>query len=401
MSSLPPEAFDSIRLRREFEGARFLIVPGHYDVFGGAERQATILAESLKQEYGCHVDFLAWGGSGPLAKEVTRIDCVPWVFELNQHQRGVVWVKTLLKLRRLIRDEIRPTYLLPFVGIHCKIVGQIWRSVGARFTWWNQRDEGREIYGTKRERKLLNTLPAVVSNSNAGRDFLVRKFGLPSERIRIINNGVRIPTDVSRAHWRSQLRMSDDGLLVLMVANLTKYKDHATLLHAFARVKQSEVGRRCKLVLAGRHGETTQMLKALAFDLNLSNCVSMPGHVEDIDSLVAASDLIVHSSRFEGCPNGVLEAMAHGRAVVGTDIPGMRQALGSALAESLLAPELNSERLAEIMISLLTDKTQREQVGNRNLARIRSDFSIPGMTASVLSTVLSCRVPSTAWLSRR
>ncbi len=268
---------EEVDLRQRFEGARFLLVPGHYDVFGGAERQATILGESLKEKYGCHVDFLAWGGNGRLADEVRKIGCTPWVFELNQNQRGAAWLGTLFRLTRFIRTHIHPTYILPFVGIHCKIIGMIWRYTGARFCWWNQRDEGREVFGTKVEQRLIRTLPAIVSNSEAGREFLVDKFRLPFERVRIIRNGIRTPEPRDPGEWREKLAIGADTLMTVMLANQTKYKDHETLLKAFANVRRSQVGSRCHLVLAGRYGETTQYLKALAFDLNLSSCVSMPG----------------------------------------------------------------------------------------------------------------------------
>jgi glycosyltransferase involved in cell wall biosynthesis len=378
-------------LINEFRASKFLIVPGHYDFFGGAERQATILAESLVNEYGCHVDFLGWGGDGIFAEEVRAIGCKPWIFPLDQRRRGIRMALDLFRLSRMIRREIQPHYLLPFVGFHCKVIGKVWKHTGARFTWWNQRDEGRLISGTRTEHQLMRSLPAIVSNSFEGRDFLVDKFGLAPGRVRVINNGVRIPPQRDGAIWRHRLGLASEDLLVVMVANLTSYKDHTTLLKAFASVRRSDVGLRSRLLFAGRHGETTLALKALAFDLGLCDCVHMPGQVEDIDLLLSAADLVVHSSITEGCPNGVLEAMAHGRPVAGTNISGMRQALGDAAIGKFLAVPGDSDDLAKIMIRLLNCPSERSEAGKQNLDRIKSEFSISQMTRNVLDTVLQCR----------
>lgn len=327
-----------------------------------------------------------------LANEVRRIGCRPWVFALPDTKNRFSLYVSLHRLAKFIRNEIRPDYLLPFVGFHCKVIGSIWRKTGSRFSWWNQRDEGRMIFGTKTERRLIQTLPAVVSNSYEGRDFLVRKFGLSDNRVRVINNGIRIPKQRDGSNWRQRLEVGSDKLLIVMVANLTQYKDHATLLKAFAKVRDSDVGRHSHLVLAGRHGDTAEKLKALAFDLKLYDCVSMVGRIDDVDGLLSAADLVVHSSVKEGCPNAALEAMAQARPVVGTNISGMRQALGQAFANRFLAVPEDANALASIMIDVLRSPEMRKVIGLQNRQRIQSDFSIPRMTRAVLETVRQHRI---------
>ena len=162
----------------------------------------------------------------------------------------------------------------------------------------------------------------------------MRKFGLQAEQIQVINNGVVIPEAVDGGTWRRSNGIADDQLVLLMLANLTRFKDHATLLRAFAQVRDTQVGSRCQLVLAGSPGDATESIKALAFDLGLGGCVRLTGAVRDTNQVLAAADLVVHSSMTEGCPNGALEAMALGKCVLGTDIvsgfwhrPGMKDAL--------------------------------------------------------------------------
>lgn len=382
-------------LTHKFRGNRFLIVPGHLGYIGGAERQAMILAASLAANLDCHVDVLGWGEEeGDYSEALHAVGIRPVLYPWRFEARGLRRTLNALRLASFIKRRFRPDYILPFVGYHCKLIGSIWRWTGARFTWWNQRDEGRFVLGTRTEHRLMRTLPAIVSNSWEGRDFLVRKFSLPPERVRIINNGVEIPRPAGSSTWRERLGVGSDELMVLMIANISEFKDHTTLLRAFAALQQTDVGSRCRLVLAGRHDSTTLAVKALAFDLGLCGKVLMPGIIpmNDTPSLIEAADLVVHSSVREGCPNAALEAMAHGRCVVGTRIPGMVQAIGEHRATEFLAEPGNAEQLMLLMRSCLSDPERRVMAGQQNLDRIRSEFSVAKMTGAVLETILSGRI---------
>jgi glycosyltransferase involved in cell wall biosynthesis len=381
-------------LQAEFKGARFVIIAGHFDYFGGAERQAVLLAKELIHSYEAHVQFLGWGGDGIFADEIRAVGGITSVFPMDLGQRGLRQKLTLLRLARFIRRELKPEYLLPFVGMHCKVIGSIWKLTGARFCWWNQRDEGRLIYGTKREQRLLRNLSAVVSNSFEGRDFLIQKFNLPESRIRVINNGIEVPHPVEYDPAGPRYRATPDKIVFSMIANLTQYKDHETLLHAFAALRNAEVGQRCQLILAGSYGETTLPLKALAFDLRLGDAVQFAGAMSqaEVHNLLRETDVVVHSSVCEGCPNGALEAMSHGICVLGTDISGMRQALGEEQAATCLAPPGDAQALAQLMIHMASAPALRVEFGRKNLSRIRSEFSVSEMTRAVLDTVLQHRV---------
>ena len=127
-------------------------------------------------------------------------------------------------------------------------------------------------------------------------------------------------------------------------------------------------------------------IKILAFDLRL-NSVFLLGRVDDIPTLLNDCDLIVHSSVNEGCPNAVLEAMAMSRAVVGTDIPGMRQALGDACAERCLAQPHSASDLAERIVTVLEDPELRSELGAANFRRVKEEFSVEKMGFAYLRLI--------------
>jgi glycosyltransferase involved in cell wall biosynthesis len=377
-------------LIEQFRGRKFLFVLGHYRGMGGSERQALILAEELKQKVGCKIAFLAWAPGPRIEGELKALDIPAYTFPLNwERTRKLGHFFTLRRLAKFIREEIQPDYLLPYIGFNCKIMGLIWQQTGAKYTWWNQRDEGRDIYGSRTERKVLNSVPDVVSNSFEGRDFLINKFDLPQDRVTIINNGIRIPDNVDGKGWRTEQGITDEELLISMVANLTQFKDHITLLKAFAEVLQTHSQLKLRMVLAGRPASTQSVLKELAFDLGLCGHLRFLGEVDNPAVVLAASDLVVHSSIKEGCPNAVLEAMALGRCVCGTDISGIRQAIGDTEALHVLAMPQNVDALANIMSRLLVDDHERQQRGCLNRTRIEQHFSPAGLTQTVLSKIHS------------
>jgi glycosyltransferase involved in cell wall biosynthesis len=377
----------------QFRGQRFLFAAGHFDYFGGAERQALYLAHELISNLQADVKFLGWGGNGRLADEVRAVGGTPVVYPFDVSGRGWSHVWNLAKLARFIRRELRPNYILPYVWIHSKVLGAIWRFTGARFCWWNQRDEGRGIQGTRLERHLLTQLPAVVSNSWEGRDFLVNRFQLPPGRVQVINNGVRLPALDETSTWRKQAGIPDSAFVITMLANLTRFKDHPTLLRAFALARNKSPDTNLHLVFAGAHSDATPAIKSLAWDLGLYGYLHLPGAVQDTNSLLRASNLVVHSSKTEGCPNGALEAMALALPVLGTNISGLRQALGEdAVADCLCAGD-DWQGLAERILARVEDRQRCREEGMRNRERIAHEFSCHRMATRSLQVIAAacCR----------
>lgn len=370
-----------------FRGKRFLFASGHFDYYSGAERQAVYFAKELVQNLDADVKFIGWGGNGRFADEIRAVGATPVVFPLSPGGVSFRDRWNWIKLAHFIRQQLKPHYILPYVWLHCRILGAIWKLTGAQFCWWNQRDEGRGIQGTRLERYLMRSLPAIVSNSWEGRDFLIKKFHLPPDRVTVINNGVELPDDYKDPTWKLNLGIPDSAHLIAMVANLTRFKDHATLLRAFAQTQKLCPNSELHLALIGKQEEATQELKALAWELNLGRSVHFVGGTQNVTEALRAVDIVVHSSLTEGCPNGALEAMALGLPVLGTNISGMRQAIGETATDSCLSPEGNWSDLAQKLAIRLNNKKLCEEEGTRNRRRIKQSFSLEQMSLSSLAVI--------------
>jgi len=223
-----------------------------------------------------------------------------------------------------------------------------------------------------------------LSNSTAGARFLIDKLSVSPANVQVIQNGIEGSTPkLHRQGWRERLEIAEASFVACMVANLHSNKDHATLLRAWRKIVTA-----CNavLVLAGRHDDAYESLVVLSYELGIERNVRFAGHVSDVPGLLSAVDIGVFSSLSEGCPNGVLECMAAGLAVAGTDIEGVREVVGPSSVQ-LLAPHGDAEALARIILKLAEDSTLCARIGRENRKRVEERFNPERMceeTASLL-----------------
>jgi glycosyltransferase involved in cell wall biosynthesis len=148
---------------------------------------------------------------------------------------------------------------------------------------------------------------------------------------------------------------------LLSVGRLSYQKNQAVLIEAFARLADSMSDWR--LVLVGA-GEDEQKLKQLAAERRLGTRVEFIGPVKEVESFYLNSHLFCLPSRWEGFPNALAEAMAHGLPVVGfAGCAGVRQMIRDG-QDGLLVPGNGSvDALAESLSLLMRDDARRQDMG--------------------------------------
>jgi glycosyltransferase involved in cell wall biosynthesis len=376
--------------KETFKNQHFLFVVNTYKAFGGAERQALILASYIKEHISEHVSFLAFEDGEHFRRLLEDAGIPVYFFPFKHHAPKHKKLGQYWQLVRFLKP-LKPDVLIPYVAESNKIVAQIWKHTGAQFAFWNQREEGRKLYGTVHEKKLIRAVPAVVSNSFEGRDALVRVYGLKPEAITVVNNGIVPYTgSIETYNWHAHFNIETKRPLVSMIANITSRKDHKTLIEAWQLVIK-----KCKenkmplpfLVLAGRKVETYDALRLLGFDLKLSEHIGFTGTLNTVQGLIKQSLFCVFSSNLEGCPNGVLECMEQGKAVVGTHISGVEQALGTMYAAECLTQPNSPKDLAEKIVKLYQQPELMAAIGAYNAERIRTEFSVEQMVTKHLDLI--------------
>jgi len=374
----------------QLKNKRFLFVVNTLNSFGGAERQSLILATYIRDNFSAHVSFIAFQDGVEFKTHLQAEGFNTYFFPFNHKVSKVKKVFQYWKLIQFMKT-LKPDVLIPYVAESNKIVAQIWKYTGAKFAFWNQREEGRQLYGTSLEKKLINKVSAIVSNSFEGKDALMRTYDLNDNQIHVINNGI-IPYEskFEIRDWHEEFDIARERPLISMIANITDRKDHATLIKAWKLVIDV-----CKknnrilpfLMLAGRKDNVYDELRLLAFDLKLSEHLAFVSNLNPVQPLIEQSQFSVFSSNLEGCPNGVLECMERGKAVVGTNISGIRQAIGDNYADACLSEPNNPKDMADKIMNLYVQPELIETIGKYNLKRILEEFSPEKMAKAHLDLI--------------
>jgi glycosyltransferase involved in cell wall biosynthesis len=187
------------------------------------------------------------------------------------------------------------------------------------------------------------------------------------------------------------LGLTPETLVACMVANLSQYKDHVTVIRAWCHLAASCPDSPPVLLLAGRFDGTEGQLQELAAELHCAAAIRFLGPVADVSGLLSAADLFVYGSKSEGIPNAVLEAMAAGLPVVGSDIPGIREAVGPEGADLLVSVGDHHGMAARISL-LLQDAGLRIRYGTLLQRRVETVFGLSRMceeTAEVIAKALT------------
>jgi len=197
----------------------------------------------------------------------------------------------------------------------------------------------------------------VVAVSRGVADDLASVTGILRDRVHVIYNPVVTPQMRAKAEAPLEHPWFEPGQppVVLGAGRLTAQKDFPTLIRAFARVRQT---RPARLIILGE-GEERATLEALVRQLGLEQDISLPGFVANPYPHMVRASLFALSSRWEGLPGVLVEALYCGAPLVSTDCPsGPREILADGLYGRLV-PVGDAEALARAMEAALAGGTAR------------------------------------------
>jgi glycosyltransferase involved in cell wall biosynthesis len=212
-----------------------------------------------------------------------------------------------------------------------------------------------------------------VCVSQDARDFSIREGGLDATKLVVIPNGV----DAARFAGvqpcpRASLGVPDGRRIILHAGRLDEQKGVDWLVELMPSVFDRCPD--CDLVLVGE-GPERRRIERLAAELGIENRVHFAGFRDDVAEILAASDLFVLASRWEGMPNAILEAMAAGKPIVATSVEGVVEALGP-LAADQVVPPLDSQAFADKVVATLADSALLRRLGLENRERAQTNFSL-------------------------
>ncbi len=170
---------------------------------------------------------------------------------------------------------------------------------------------------------------------------------------------------------RDMFNLADDSLVIGTAGRMVPVKGYDLLLRAFKLIAQKEP--RAFLLLAG-DGPLKPELERLASALDLTDRIRFPGFCDDILSVVNSMDVFVMSSRHEGIPMGLLEAMALRRPIVVTSVGGLTEVIENGVSGRLVTPG-DEQELARGCLELLSNPELASRMGEAAYTRVTDRFS--------------------------
>ncbi|HEX8376114.1 MAG TPA: glycosyltransferase, partial [Geminicoccaceae bacterium] len=206
--------------------------------------------------------------------------------------------------------------------------------------------------------------------------------GAPPSKVAVIRNGVTPrPATRARAEIRAALGLADDEPAILTVARLSPQKDHRTLLAAIPAILAREP--RARFLWVGA-GPLEARLRWAVRAAGLGRSVRMLGARDDVTDLLAAADLFVLPSRFEGLPLVLIEAMAAGLPVVATRVCGTDEVVDHGRT-GLLARSRDPDDLARAVSAVLASPARGAALGAAGRERSARDFGAARMVGETLA----------------
>ena len=235
-------------------------------------------------------------------------------------------------------------------------------------------------------RKMIDRLFARMSTGVIGcseevAQTLATRDKIPANRLMAIPNGIDLQkfAHVSGFGVRAEFGLPEDRLLVGVVGRLHPQKGHEDLFLALAAMPLARTGQLSCLVVGT--GDLETQLHDRVAELGLERCVVFAGMRTDVPRLVAAMDVFVMPSRWEGLPIALLEAMASSKPVLCARVGGIPDVVHDN-DNGLLVESGNVTALQARLEWLLGDAAARERLGHRARETVIERFDITRTAAA-------------------
>jgi glycosyltransferase involved in cell wall biosynthesis len=254
------------------------------------------------------------------------------------------------------------------------------------------------------ERLLMAGTDRVVVSAESVREFYIRQVHADPAKIEVIYNAVdwsKLETTMARDEVRASLGIPPAAPVAGIIARLTEQKGHRHLFEALAGPPEL---RDVHLLVVG-DGDLRDALRGQLNALGLSSRVHLLGARRDLGNLLAAMDVFVLPSLWEGLPLSLLLAMGAQVPVVATSVAGIPEVVEEGRT-GLLVPPGDSVALGRALARLFGDACLRQQLGRDARASVLPRFGVDGYVAAVtdlydrLIEADRCREPKPSGVSR-
>jgi glycosyltransferase involved in cell wall biosynthesis len=224
-----------------------------------------------------------------------------------------------------------------------------------------------------------STLNISVSKSNqqSGKDYM------PSFQSVVVNNGInQTKFDPAKTYRnvRDELQIATNKLLVLFIARFTLHKQPLALIHAFAKALQQNPA--MHLLMVG-DGDQKQEALRLIDDLQLKDHVTLESFRQDVPDVLAAADIFVLPSLWEGLPIGLLEAMSMGKAIIASNVDGTSEIIKDGVNGRMVQTDNLVDNTAKALVELGSNAALRQTFQQQARNTVNERFNAAAMTKEI------------------
>ncbi|MDD4980292.1 MAG: glycosyltransferase family 4 protein [Candidatus Omnitrophica bacterium] len=265
-------------------------------------------------------------------------------------------------------------------------------------SWFIQRSLGvpyvSTCHGFFKRRIFRRIFPCwgdmVIAISESVKEHLIKDFGVAEAKIRVIHNGIdvkkfQILDKGSRIETKRKLGLGD-GPVIGIVARLSEEKGHAYLIEAMQAVIAEITD--AQLLIVG-DGRMKEKLINLTKSLGLKKNIFFFPSVTDTRGVLSAMDLFVLPSTKEGLGLALMEAMASGLSVIGSDIGGIKSLIQDGYSGLLTRPA-NTQDLSCAILELLRHPDKTASFSSHARVFIEQNFSQEKMALETEKVYLKC-----------
>jgi glycosyltransferase involved in cell wall biosynthesis len=229
-----------------------------------------------------------------------------------------------------------------------------------------------------------------IVNSRATVRSIVSHIGADPRKVFVVGNGIdpkAFASSLSAPEAKRRLGIDSGCPVVSIFAVLRPEKNHRLFLETAANVVNALPLTR--FLVAG-DGEGRPGLETCARALGIADRVLFLGNRTDVPDLLAATDVSMLTSHYEGLPNALLEAMAVAKPIVCTAFDGVEELVSDG-RDGLIAPLGDGEGLASRVIALLQDESMRRRLGENGLRTVTERFSLTALGRNLMMVYDGCR----------
>jgi glycosyltransferase involved in cell wall biosynthesis len=353
---------------------------------GGAEMHLLALTRGLLAR-GHRPEVVYLKGEGELALTFEASGIAVRKIEMDSSRESPRAIAALARHLRRSRPDVVHTHLLKAdaVGALAALLA------GRRALLASKHNDERALLHPvySRVHGLLSRLDrrVIVLSDHVGR-FVAEHGRVPPSKIRRVYYGVDpAPFEAASAEGlREELGLSAEDFVVVCVARFAPQKAHAVLLDAFAHALGEEPGLRLLLVGDDPFGDHRQRAEAHAASLGLGERVRFLGIRRDVPRILAASDLFIMSSLWEGLGLVFLEAMAAGKPIVATSVSAVPEVVPDGVA-GILVPPNDAITMARAILAIARHPDRARSFGEAGRRWVRERFGVERMVEETLAVL--------------